>query len=118
MSVLFRYSTKKEDGIFVEKICFGRALTPDSLEKNGYLYDHSYLDYLLEHQNIDKKFSIPLVNQIVEKFPWMKDVFTYVENDNGSYYRFDLSKPADTVWFCLNVVRLIQQSSVKNNLKF
>ena len=110
MSVTFRYSTKGRNGNFIRKVCFGRSLQMDALENyNGYLWRNDFLDYKVDDQIYDYDFNICLdrVNQIVEKFPWMKDIFVLQSYDDGTYYRFDLSKPADTVWFCLNLVRLI-----------
>ena len=110
MSVTFRYSTKGRNGNFISKVCFGRSLQMDALENyNGYLWRNDFLDYKVDDQIYDYDFNICLdrINQIVEKFPWMKDIFVLQSDDDGTYYRFDLSKPADTVWFCLNLVRLI-----------
>ena len=90
MSVTFRYSTKGRNGNFISKVCFGRSLQMDALENyNGYLWRNDFLDYKVDDQIYDYDFNICLdrVNQIVEKFPWMKDIFVLQSDDDGTYYR-------------------------------
>lgn len=75
----------------------------------------------------DTAFKLKLFRDITNKFPWMKDVITvYYANKNtlisshptpvpAARYtlvaRLDLTKPGDTVWFCLNLFRLITRFS-------
>lgn len=101
---------------YQEYPCFGRLFWKDDTWlifnsnnkwKEVYYFDKLY--YLYDEEDLSKS----LVEKLVEKFPWMKDIFTFEEFKHGNAsiksWAFDLTKPADTVWFCLNTVRLIQQ---------
>ena len=81
-------------------------------EKPLYFFD--YIHFHFNGSEEDKK----CIDQIVEKFQWMKEVFFFEEKLGYQVWSFDLSKPADTVWFCLNLVRLIQQDTTGNSVYF
>ena len=76
-----------------------------------------FFDYIHFHFSGCEEDKI-LINQIVDKFPWMKEVFFFEEKLGHEVWSFDLSKPADTVWFCLNLVRLMQQDTTGNSVYF
>lgn len=109
-------------------VCFGNlfletssweSIKPGSnIRRYRQLHEFKTLHYFEEGESLNTE----MVGLLLEKFPWMNDIFHHEifvteEKKQIECWCFDLSKPADTVWFCLNVVRLIQQSSVKNNLK-
>lgn len=92
--------------------CFGRMFWKDSLwarYKDG-KSDHSERYNLSDFEFINYKVESERHHQVsvvMNQFPWMKDIVSY--DVDAKIYSFDLSKPADTVWFCLNLVRLIHQ---------
>ena len=79
----------------------------------------------------DTAFKLNIFRSIVRKFPWMRDVIKVRYSDENTLIssnpevkaskytlvaRLDLSKPGDTVWFCLNLFRLITRFSYSNGI--
>ena len=88
--------------------CFGDlffedATFPIDSDFEKHVYEFEYISYDPVTEDVTNVLSI------IDKFPWMKDIVSYDKKSN--IFSFDLSKPADTVWFCLNLIRLICQPS-------
>lgn len=109
-----------------------RSVSEYDIRKYNYL---EYFQYSDPFQNLivktiqeDTAFKLKIFRQITNQFPWMKEVIkvrysdgnTLLNNKGAKASRYtlvaklDLSKPADTVWFCLNLFRLITRNSIQN----
>ena len=104
-----------------------RSVSEYDIRKYNYLeyfqYSDPFQNVLVKTLQEDTAFKLKIFRQITNQFPWMKEVIkvrysdgnTLLNNQGAIASRYtlvaklDLSKPADTVWFCLNTVRLIQQ---------
>lgn len=145
MSVRFRFLKKNgEYSPSVEHGCFGTLMSHNHVfNHNDVNYKTSDYDYILYYQypcemnknevfiktlRKDTAFKLKLWREVVKKFPWMKKVITvsYVNDksikDSFSPDKYtliakvNLDNPGDTIWFCLNLFRLITRSSIVNGI--
>lgn len=117
MSVTFRlvnHLNKNYSNGFIDRICFGPTLYGETIDPFGYLHNFDFLEY----KKFDSRgafYSEDFYKEIVERLPWIKNI---VERKSKDVFSFDLSKPADTVWFCLNLIRCIFESPFQMGRKF
>lgn len=125
-------------------LMYHSVLRSNTGNKNYNIQDYDYLEYMQHGTNYDnhttefKKwarkdtaFKLKLFRSIVRKFPWMREVIKVRYSDENTLIssspetkaskytlvaRLDLSKPGDTVWFCLNLFRLITRFSYSNGI--
>lgn len=129
MSVAYSFFSEKgvPSPIFVSG-CFGGLFSSQTLFKDQthlVYYTNSNPNSIVTDKSYRKTLNKRLgyYRNLCKQFPWISEVVTvtwahegikYIPKDTnfnirnlGVVAKFDLSKPADTVWFCLNLIRFL-----------